>query len=84
MCSKRTTSTGRGGTAKTKAQKVASRKDYQEQAAAFFRSLGLAASTDERIIGVRGSHNVDVAVRSGTAEIKLLWIVECKTMGEAR
>lgn len=59
-------------------QKVASWKDYQEQAAAFFRGLDLAASTNERIVGVRGSHDVDVAVRSETAGIKQLWIVECK------
>jgi hypothetical protein len=57
---------------------VASWKDYQERAGAFFRSLGLAASTDERIIGVRGSRDVDVAVCGGTAGIKQLWIVECK------
>jgi restriction system protein len=53
-------------------------KDYQEQAATFFRGLGLAATTDERITGVRGIHDVDVAVRSETAGIKQLWIVECK------
>jgi hypothetical protein len=53
-------------------------KEYQEQAATFFRSLGLKAATDERVIGVRGVHDIDVAVRSETAGIGQLWIVECK------
>ncbi len=52
--------------------------DYQEQAAAFFRSLGLTANTNEHLEGVRGSHDVDVVVRQATAGIKQLWIVECK------
>jgi hypothetical protein len=58
---------------------MASWQDYQRQAAAFFRSLGLEATTDERIPGARGAHAVDVAVRSqARAGIRQLWIVECK------
>jgi hypothetical protein len=53
-------------------------KDYQEQAAAFFRSLGLIATTEEHLEGVRGTHEVDVVVRQATAGIGQLWIVECK------
>jgi hypothetical protein len=53
-------------------------KDYQEQAAVFFRSLGLIANTDEHIIGIRGAHDVDVVVRQARAGIEQLWIVECK------
>ena len=53
-------------------------KDYQEQAATFFRSLDLVAATDERLQGVRGIHIVDVAVRNKIAGIDQLWIVECK------
>ncbi|SOC50969.1 Restriction endonuclease [Blastococcus aggregatus] len=52
--------------------------DYQEEAALFFRSLGLTASTNETIEGIRGRHAVDVAVRGQRAGQQLLWIVECK------
>lgn len=53
-------------------------QEYQEDAAAHFRSLGLEAVTDERVEGVRGVHNVDVAVRSRRAGLEQLWLVECK------
>ena len=52
--------------------------EYQEEAAAFFRSLGLIAKIDEKVSGVRGDHDVDVVVRSARAGIKQLWLVECK------
>jgi len=52
-------------------------RDYQEEAAEFFRDLGHDATTDERITGARGTHRVDVAVRTKHA-IPQLWIVECK------
>ena len=53
-------------------------KEYQEEAAALFRSLGLEATTDERLDGVRGAHDVDVVVRSRRAGLELFWVVECK------
>jgi hypothetical protein len=53
-------------------------KEYQEAAAAFYRSLGLDAQTDERLEGARGHHDVDVAVRGYRAGVQFLWIVECK------
>lgn len=53
-------------------------RDYQDESAAFFRSLGLEAATDERIEGARAVHAVDVAVRSNQAGLRQLWIVECK------
>lgn len=54
-------------------------RDYQERAAAFFRTLGLEATTDESINGARATHALDVAVRSRPrAGITQLWIVECK------
>ncbi|MGY1719206.1 restriction endonuclease [Blastococcus sp. SYSU DS0552] len=52
--------------------------DYQEEAAQFFRSLGLFALTDVTIEGTRGRHDVDVEVRGERAGQQLLWIVECK------
>jgi len=52
--------------------------DYQDEAADFFRSLGLSAETDVTIEGARGRHDVDVAVRGHRAGQQLLWVVECK------
>lgn len=53
-------------------------RDYQDEAAAFFRSLGLEASTNVAIDGVRTSHDVDVVVRSHHVGFDVLWLVECK------
>lgn len=57
---------------------VARWREYQDEAAALFRCLGLEATTDERLEGVRGAHNVDVVVRSRRAGLELFWVVECK------
>jgi hypothetical protein len=53
-------------------------KGYQEEAASFFRSLGLDASTDVTVTGVRTSHDVDVLVKSTHVGFEIIWIVECK------
>lgn len=53
-------------------------RDYQEEAAAFFRSIDLSAETDKTIIGVRTSHDVDVLVKSQHYGFEITWIVECK------
>ena len=53
-------------------------REYQEQAASFFRDLGMSAMSDERLHGVRTSHDVDVAIRGEYAGFSVLWIVECK------
>ncbi|GAA3918463.1 restriction endonuclease [Litoribacillus peritrichatus] len=53
-------------------------KDYQEEAASFFRSLGLEATTDKTIKGVRTEHDIDVLVTSHHAGFDVTWIVECK------
>jgi restriction system protein len=53
-------------------------KDYQEEAAEFFRSLGLDATTDVTIKGVRTRHDVDVLVKSHHYGFNVTWIVECK------
>jgi restriction system protein len=53
-------------------------RDYQRQAADFFRSLGMTAVTDEHVMGVRGEHDVDVVARKVFAGISQLWIIECK------
>ncbi len=53
-------------------------KEYQETAAAQFRALGLTAETDQRLVGARGQHDIDVAVRGNRAGMEFLWVVECK------
>lgn len=53
-------------------------KAYQEEAAAFFRSLGLTAETDVTLKGVRTHHDVDVLVVSRHAGFDVRWVVECK------
>ena len=53
-------------------------KEYQEEAAEFFRSLGLSAETDQTLQGVRTEHDVDVFVRIDVAGFEVKWIVECK------
>lgn len=53
-------------------------KDYQEEAAEFFRTLGLNASTDVSLQGVRTSHDVDVLVEIDVAGFPVKWVVECK------
>src|SRR3954452_14354103 len=51
---------------------------YQEEAADFFRSLGLQASTDVTLQGVRTKHDVDVLVKSSHVGFKITWLIECK------
>jgi hypothetical protein len=53
-------------------------KKYQEDAGSYFRSLGLDASTDTTVIGVRTSHDIDVLVKSHHAGFDIMWVVECK------
>jgi len=53
-------------------------KKYQEEAAAYFRSLGLDASTDITVKGVRTNHDIDVYVKSHYVGFDIIWIVECK------
>jgi restriction system protein len=57
---------------------VADWSEYQEEAAEFFRSLGLEATTNVTIKGVRTTHDVDVMVKSLHAGFEVTWIVECK------
>jgi restriction system protein len=52
--------------------------EYQEEAADFFRSLGLEATTNVTLKGVRTSHDIDVLVKSKHAGFEVTWVVECK------
>jgi restriction system protein len=53
-------------------------KQYQEDAADYFRSIGLNAETDVSVNGVRSKHDVDVLVTSHYVGFDITWIVECK------
>jgi hypothetical protein len=53
-------------------------RDYQDEAAKFFRSLGLEARVDATIEGARGRHAVDVLVSLRRAGSVQFWVVECK------
>lgn len=57
---------------------TASWREYQEEAAEFFRSLGLAASTNVTVEGARTKHDVDVLVEIDVAGFTVTWIIECK------
>jgi hypothetical protein len=53
-------------------------QEYQVEVAEFFRSLGLAATTNHVVRGVRTSHAIDVYVESHHVAFDVVWIVECK------
>src|ERR1700730_10495434 len=53
-------------------------QEYQEEVASFFRSVGLEATTNFTVQGVRTSHDVDVFVKSHHVGFDVVWIVECK------
>ena len=53
-------------------------RTYQREAAQFLSSLGFDVAVDEKLRGVRGSHDVDVVARGQRAGLELLWVVECK------
>lgn len=51
---------------------------YQEDAAEFFRTLGMEATTNVKLEGIRTKHDVDVLVKSRHAGFDVTWVVECK------
>ena len=53
-------------------------KEYQEEAATFFRALGLDAQIDVTVQGVRTRHDIDVPVKSHHVDLTSTWLVECK------
>lgn len=57
--------------------------DYQEEAANFFRSIGLEATTNVRVRGVRTHHDIDVLVKSHHAGFDITWLIECKFWKES-
>jgi len=53
-------------------------QEYQEEVAAFFRRLGLEATTDHTVQGVRTKHAIELYVKSHHVGFDVVWIVECK------
>jgi hypothetical protein len=53
-------------------------KDYQEQAASFFRELGCSAQVDHQVEGARGRHKIDVWVKFNRFGFECKWAIECK------
>lgn len=53
-------------------------QEYQQNAADFFRTLGLVAKVEHKVEGARGIHKIDVYVEGTYHGIKFKWVVECK------
>jgi hypothetical protein len=53
-------------------------KEYQQEVAQFFRSLGLTATVEAQVEGIRGIHAIDVWVIFNRYGFDTKWIVECK------
>lgn len=68
----------RAGATAIRKSRMADWKDYQEEAADFFRSMGLEANTDVTVQGVRTTHDIDVLVKMHHFGFDVTWIVECK------
>jgi hypothetical protein len=57
--------------------------EYQEAIAQFFRQLGYQAVTNQRVKGVRATHDIDVLVTLNSSAVESLWVVECKLWNRA-
>jgi hypothetical protein len=53
-------------------------RDYQDQVAEFFRSIGMDATVDATVEGARAQHDIDVLVEFEKLGIRHRWVVECK------
>lgn len=53
-------------------------RQYEEDVAAFYRTLGLEAETQVKLQGARALHEVDVVVRFDVHGVAVTWVVECK------
>lgn len=51
---------------------------FQEEIAAYFRSLGVNADTNQPVQGVRTKHDIDVFVTTKFLSADLCWIIEAK------
>ena len=53
-------------------------KQYQNETADFFRSLGCIVEVESTIKGARAEHEIDVWVRFSRFGLETKWVVECK------
>jgi hypothetical protein len=53
-------------------------RQYQEDAASHFRSLGFVAKVETKLRGARSLHSVDIFVTFTVGGVVTRWIVECK------
>jgi len=53
-------------------------KEYQEEAASLFRSMGFEATIEAVIEGARGKHEIDVWVVGTVHGVQFKWVAECK------
>jgi len=53
-------------------------RDYQEEAARFFRQLGCEAEEDAVVQGARARHKIDVWVTFNRFGLEHRWVIECK------
>lgn len=53
-------------------------KEYEEEVASFFRSIGCQVEIQKQLAGARATHAVDVCVTFCAFGVSTVWIVECK------
>jgi hypothetical protein len=58
-------------------------KQYQEDVAELFRSLGFTATVEAKLSGARGVHTIDVHATQTAYGFPVTWIVECKYWNRA-
>jgi hypothetical protein len=58
-------------------------RQYQEQTAEFFRSLGCDAEVEAKVAGARAEHKIDVWVRFKKFGLETKWVIECKHWNSA-
>lgn len=57
---------------------VAPWREYQQDVAELFRSLGFSVGAEQNLEGARGTHEIDVLAQTTFAGIAITWVVECK------
>lgn len=58
-------------------------KQYQNETAEFFRSLGCDAEVEAKVVGIRAEHKIDVWVRFKKFGLETRWVIECKYWNSA-
>ena len=53
---------------------------FKEEIRAYFEALGASSTTNARLKGTRGRHDIDVLVRLKFSGYEILWLVEEKTV----